>query len=116
MSTRASLLWILVGLLLAGYVAGHVQLARTVEIAVTRIESAETRERFGFSGTAHTVVSGSTRYALFVLPWIQSEEEMLAALRPGARARVRVIDWLHGPLVADVAGIESRPNIVEVLD
>ncbi len=39
---------------------------------------------------------------------------MFAALTPGQSAEVTVIDWLHGPILAQFMDWETRPLIVEV--
>lgn len=113
MSTRASLIYILIGAILAGYVGGHWALARRLDVMVERKWTGDTKRRFG-SGTAYFIQTDQGEFGFFGTPLTADSDEMFALLTPGQQAQVKVIDWLHGPLLAQMMDWSTRPLIVEV--
>ncbi|MDH3667383.1 MAG: hypothetical protein OEN23_10690 [Paracoccaceae bacterium] len=113
MSTRASLIYILIGALLAGYVGLHWGLARELDVTVERKWTGETKRRFG-RGTAYFIATDQGEFGFFGTPFTADSDEMFAQLTAGDTAGITVIDWLHGPLLAQIMEWESRPLIVEV--
>lgn len=113
MSTRASLIYILIGAILAGYVGAHWALARDLDVTVERKWTGDTKRRFG-TGTAYFVQTDQGEFGFFGTPFTADSDDMFAELAPGQRAQIRVIDWLHGPLLAQAFDWSTRPLIVEV--
>lgn len=113
MSARASLIYILIGAILAGYVAGHWALARDLDVVVEKKWTGDTKRRFG-TGTAYFVQTDQGEFGFFGTPFTTDSDEMFAELIPNQRAQVKVIDWLHGPLLAQMMQWSTRPLIVEV--
>lgn len=113
MSTRASLIYILIGAVLAAYVGGHWALARDLDVMVERKWTGETRHRFG-KGTAYLVKTDQGEFGFFGTPFTADSDDMYGQLAQGQRAQVTVIDWLHGPLLAQAMDWTPRPLIVEV--
>ena len=114
MSTRASLIYILIGALLVGYVGLHWGLAQSVEVMVERKWSGAVAHRRGGTGTAYFVETDQGEFGFFGTPFTADSEEMFAELAEGKRARVTVIEWLHGPLLGQIMDSTSRPVIIDV--
>jgi hypothetical protein len=114
MSTRTSLIYILIGAVLAGYVGLHWALASDVEVMVERKWTGKVAQRRGRTGTAYIVETDQGEFGFFGTPFTSDSDEMYAQLIEGKRARVTAIRWLHGPLWAQIIGGTPRPLIVEV--
>lgn len=114
MSTRASLIYILIGALLVGYVGLHWVLARDLDVVVARKWTGETAGKWGRRGTAHFVETDKGTFGFFGTPFTAESDEMFGLLSEGQPARVTAFAWIHGPLLAEIMGGTSRPNIVEV--
>jgi len=113
MSTRAAMIYVLVGLSLVGYVGLHFATARTLDVRVSGVETADTYSRRGGSGTAELVVTDRGTFGYIDIPGLTDAEAMRRALKPRARARIRVIDWMHGPLLARLSEQPNRPSIID---
>ena len=114
MSTRAALIYILIGALLAGYVGVHWAMARELDITVERKWSGATKRRFG-TGTAYFVDTDQGTLGFMGTPFTADSDEMFAQLPQGGTAKVKVISWLHGPLLEGMLDSVARPMIVAVL-
>ncbi|MEM7499077.1 MAG: hypothetical protein AAF371_13930 [Pseudomonadota bacterium] len=98
---------------LGGYLGGHLLTARTLDVTVGEV-AASTREGVVRDRTATVIATDKGDFGLVGLPGYGDVDEMKAALRPGQRVRVTVIDWAHGPLIAAVTGRDALGSIIEV--
>ena len=114
MSTRASLIYILIGIALVGYVGLHWVFAEDLDVTVERKWTGETKGRWFRSGTANFIGTERGEFGFFGTPFTADSDEMYARLPEGQSARITVIDWLHGPLWAEITGRSPRRLIVEV--
>lgn len=114
MSTRASLIYILIGVLLMGYVGIHWSLATDLDVTVKQKWTGTAINRRGGSGSAYFVETDQGTFGFFGTPFTSESNEMYAQLREGERARIKLVNWLHGPILADVMESHSRPAIIDV--
>lgn len=114
MSTRAALVYVLIGFGLVAYVGIHFATARTLEVNVTGFETKDTYSRRAGRGTAKIVITDKGSFSFLDLPVLTDADAMRRSIQSGYRARIRVIEWLHGPLIEYVLGRPSRPDIIAV--
>jgi hypothetical protein len=114
MSTRTSLIYIMIAALLLGYVGLHWGLAADLEVTVRQKWTGTTYNRRGGTGSAHFVETDQGTFGFLGMPFSSESDEMYAQLREGEQARVKVIQWLHGPILAGIVDSVSRPLIIEV--
>lgn len=114
MSTRTSLIYILIGALLAGYVGLHWALAQDLDVTVEQKWTGETAGRWFRRGTAHFIQTDKGSFGFFGTPFTADSDEMYARVLEGQSAQITVIDWLHGPLWAEIMGRPARRLIIEV--
>lgn len=114
MSTRTALIYIFIGFSLVAYVGLHFATARTLEVSVTGFKTKETYSRRAGRGTAELVVTDKGSFGFLDLPVLTDADAMRRGMRAGNRARIQVIEWLHGSLLEYFFGRPTRPAIIAV--